>query len=136
MIGLFAGCSKPKQPSYNRVPTFPVKGQVMVDDAPGANLQVVLNPVGAAAAPVTVSAFSDAEGKFSIGTYDGSDGAPAGEYKLTFAWKDINLMTGRYEGPDKLKDRYSDPAKSEFPVTVKEGSETDLDLGVIKLTTK
>lgn len=134
LIGFVAGCSEEKKPSYARVPTFPVKGQVLVDDAPGANLKVVLNPVGAAATPVTVSAFTDAEGKFTIGTYDGADGAPVGEYKLTFLWGAINLMTGRYEGPDKLNDRYSDPAKSEFPVTVKEGSETDL--GAIKLTTK
>jgi hypothetical protein len=134
VAGFAAGCSEEKTPSYNRVPTFPVKGQVLVDGAPANYLKVKLNSVGEAATPVDVSAFTDAEGKFMIGTYDGGDGAPAGEYKLTFEWGAINLFTGRYEGPDKLNGRYSDAAKSEFPLTVKEGNETDL--GAITLTTK
>ncbi len=106
----------------------------MVDGAPANYLQVTLNPVGAAATPLTTSAFTDEEGKFSIGTFEGGDGAPVGKYNLTFKWGAINMMNGRYEGPDKLNDRYSDAAKSEISVDVKEGSDTDM--GAINLTTK
>ena len=44
-------------------------------------------------------------------------------------------MNGRFEG-DKLNGRYSDPEKSEFTVTVKEGDKEGVDLGIITLTTK
>jgi|GEM_PF-6901309 len=49
-------------------------------------------------------------------------------------WGAISLMSGRYEGPDKLKGRYSKLEKSEFSVTVEDGKENDM--GEIALTTK
>ena len=84
--------------------------------------------------PISVAAFTDEEGRFSIGTYEGADGAPEGEYKLTFLWGQFSLMSGQYGGPDKLKKRYLNPEKSEFQFTVKPGEPTDL--GTIELTTK
>ena len=69
-----------------------------------------------------------------ISTYNAGDGVPPGEYTLTFAWQEFNLLSRQYSGPDKLKQRYSDPANSTFKITVKEGEE--LDMGIIALTTK
>ena len=134
LVCLNAGCSSKGPTGPERVPTFPVKGQVLVDGAPAGSLQVILNPNGTPPVPTLISAMTDAEGKFTIGTYESNDGAPAGEYKATFEWKPLNMMTGRYEGSDKLNDRYKEPAKSEVSVSVTEGSDTDL--GEIKLTTK
>lgn len=103
-----------------RITTYPIEGVVTVDGVPTEQIQVICHPVGESKVPTGSAAYTDAEGKFSIGTYESGDGAPAGEYKLTFMWGKINLMTGRYEGPDKLNGRYSDVEKSTFEVTVKE----------------
>jgi hypothetical protein len=117
-----------------RVPTYPIVGQVLVDGAPAENLQVVCHSTdGDAAVPISISAYTDAEGRFSVSTYEGGDGAPAGSYVLTFMWGQINLMSGRYGPPDKLNGKYADPETSDFTVEVADGVETDL--GVIELTT-
>lgn len=117
-----------------RVPTYPIVGQVTVDGAPAGNLLVVCHSTdGESAVPISISAYTDAEGHFSISTYEGGDGAPVGTYALTFMWGQINLMSGRYGPPDKLHGRYADPETSEFTVSVVEGAE--IDLGVIELAT-
>lgn len=130
---LLSGCRDEGPRGGPRIETFPITGQVTVDGNPTETLLVVANPVGKAAVPTTISSFTDKEGKFSISTYESDDGAPEGDYKLTFKWGQWG-MNGRYGGPDKLNDRYTDPEKSEIAVTVKKGE--PIDLGTIQLTTK
>lgn len=116
--------------------TFPITGKLTIDGNPVGNVAVKANPVGKelSAANVSSSTFTDAEGNFEISTYESGDGVPEGDYTLTFMWGSRSLMTGRYEGPDKLNERYLDPEASEFKVSVKPGEE--IDLGTIELTTK
>lgn len=129
-----AGCNEERR-GPERVPTFPITGVVHVDGKPQSNLLVKSIPAEDAqnAAAVTSSAYTDDKGRFEIGTYESGDGAPVGEYRLTFMWGQRNLMNGRYSGPDKLGDRYSDPKKSEIKVHVNEGEPNEL--GVIELKT-
>jgi hypothetical protein len=117
----------------NRKATFPVKGKVT---APGSGIQIECHPVaGLDTQNPTVSRTEcDAEGTFSISTYTAGDGVPAGDYILTFVWQEFNIMSRNYGGPDKLKGRYADAAKSTVKVTVK--SEGETDLGEIALVTK
>ena len=116
-----------------RAETFPIHGKVLVDGQPAANVAIKMYPnTDDPETPLTSSTFTDMDGNFAIGTYEGADGAPVGDYKLTFMWGQINLMTGRYEGPDKLKDRYSDPETTEFEFTV---VAPENDWGTIELTT-
>lgn len=120
-----------------RKATSPVKGKVTVDGvAPGAEIQLECHSVTGMDSqhPTFSQTATDAEGNFAISTYAAGDGVPAGEYVLVFSWQEFNIMARNYSGPDKLKGRYSDPAKSEIKLTVKEGE--PLDLGVIALTTK
>ena len=135
LVVVLSSCSE-EESTFERNETYPITGQILVDGKPEQQIVVRCNPVSQAegAHPITASAFTDAEGKFSISTYEGGDGAQAGEYKLTFVWGQINLLTGAYGGPDKLKDKYADPESSEFTVTVESGKQNDL--GVIELTTK
>lgn len=133
-IALISGCGG-EEPF--RKTTSPVKGKLTVDGvAPGSAVQIQCHPVAGLDTqhPTASSTDSDPEGNFMISTYNAGDGVPAGEYTLTFAWQEFSLLSRQYAGPDKLKDRYSDPAKSTIRITVKEGEE--LDLGTIALTTK
>lgn len=114
--------------------TTAVTGTVNVDGAPAAFLRVAAVASGAPGqVPIESSALTSADGKFSLSTYESGDGVPAGTYKLTFAWGQINLMNGQYSG-DKFNGKYSDPAKSDQVLTVTDSGEPH-DLGVIELTT-
>lgn len=73
-------------------------------------------------------------GTFAISTYESGDGAPPGEYALTFHWGEMNLISMNYGGKDRLKNKYSKPEDSVVKFTVKEGS--PVDLGEISLSTK
>ncbi|MEZ6131614.1 MAG: hypothetical protein R3C59_23330 [Planctomycetaceae bacterium] len=127
-----SGCGKPPK-GGPREATYPITGVVTVDGNPETQVQVTCHPVSESKLSAPSVAYTNADGEFSIGTYEAGDGAPAGDYKLTFRWGQINLMTGRYDG-DKFKGKYAKVESSEFPVTVTEGQECDL--GPIALTTK
>ena len=103
----------------------PVRGHVTYQGRPAAKFRVMLFPVtkwqGAQFAP---SAVVDANGDFRIGSYKADDGAPAGEYAVTFTWpKHLNTAEDDSGDPevDQLQGRYSDAARSTFHVTVREG---------------
>ena len=127
------GCG-PKTPE--RVKTYPVIGKITVDGAaPGSGIQVYCHPVDGMDPnfPTVSECVSDDEGNFQISTYLAGDGVPAGEYIITFEWKEFSLLSRGYGGPDKLKKKYSDKEKSAFRITVEPGQQ--LDLGTVDLTT-
>jgi hypothetical protein len=131
-VAIAVGCS-PQGPS--RIKTYPVTGQVFVDGQPAADLAVFFTSDSLDKDHPTYStANTGADGKFEVSTYESGDGIPEGTYSVTFMWGQVNLLTMGYGGPDKLNDRYSDPASSKFKVTVKRGEPADM--GKISLTTK
>lgn len=129
---LFLGCSSSRD--YGTA-TFPVTGTVVVDGEPVAGVSVKLHHQTQPDSEnlTTSTAFTDADGTFAISTFEQGDGAPAGEYTVTFEWGEYNVIS-RAMGPDKLKGKYSDPKKSGHNVTVTAG--TPSDMGRINLTTK
>ncbi len=130
---LLSGC-KDEPRGGPRVVTIPVSGVVTVDGKPQGQIAIRAEPVnGPTPTNSTPSTFTEADGKFSLTTYETGDGVPVGEYKLTFKWGQINLFNGRYEG-DKFKGKYADPDKSEVSIQVTESSEP-VDLGAIDLRT-
>ncbi len=133
MACLITSCG-PKGPP--RKETFPVTGEIVVDGSPAASVQVTLTDVKGMdeKMPTVSSAMTDDNGKFAISTYQQADGVPEGEYSVTFMWGTLNLFSMQYGGPDKLNDKYSDPKKSTFKVTVEKGKPTDM--GRVELTTK
>jgi hypothetical protein len=120
----------------SRKETFAVQGEVFVDGQPAE--QVAIRCIDVAGidkeAPTTSAAFTDEDGKFEISTYESADGVPEGEYVLTFEWGQWNAVSGAYGGPDKLKNRYKDPRKSQTRFKVEKGKPTDL--GRIELSSK
>lgn len=136
-VGLLSGCGRQDEPY--RKQTYRVFGVVTVDGVPpDTPLQISCHDMkGIDAQHPTVSASLTGEGgKFEISTYESGDGVPAGEYVLTFEWKQLNLVTMNFGGPDRLNKRYNDPAKSEVRFKVEEGAKGPIDLGTIALTTK
>jgi hypothetical protein len=110
-----------------------VTGKVTVDGKNVAHVKVVARAkeVGDPKFPILPQAVTKDDGTFELFSYESGDGIPAGDYALAFTWQDLDGL--RYAGPDKLGNRYADPAKSTFKVTVEE---RPVDLGTIELTTK
>jgi hypothetical protein len=117
-------------------PTQPVTGVLIVDGNPAEGVQVTLNDLAGIdeSQPTFSQTYSDKDGKFTLSTYEQGDGVPEGDYVLTFFWGQINPLSMQFGGPDKLNQRYSDPASSAFKVKVEKGK--PVDLGKIELTTK
>jgi len=135
IVALLVGCGGEAPPF--RKATSPAKGKLTVDGtAPGSGIQIQCHPTaGPDATHPTVSAIeSDADGNFSISTYQAGDGLPAGDYTLTFTWQEFNVMSRSYSGKDKLNGRYADPKTSPIKLSVKDGEENDM--GTVALTTK
>lgn len=104
-----------------RKPTFPVAGRVLRDGKPVAHATVVFHPTGAAEPdPVRPRGTTGADGSFALTTYDGNDGAPAGDYRVTV---ELWLSSGRGdEGPtSRLPTKYAKPDTSGLTATVNPG---------------
>jgi 5-hydroxyisourate hydrolase-like protein (transthyretin family) len=118
----------------DRIETFPVTGEVSVDGQPAKGLQVTCNLVGTPSSnkfPPVIRALTKDDGAFALTSYESGDGAPQGEYTLTFMWGAHTPFKG-YSG-DKLNGRYADPKASQVKVTV---TDQPVDVGKIELTTK
>jgi hypothetical protein len=104
---LALGCSK----NDDRVPVFPVSGKVTFKgDVPNGAF-VVFHPRTANAKAFKPSGQVKEDGTFQLTTYDGNDGAPAGEYDVTIQWNKLvqkgadvtagpNVIPGAYAKPD------------------------------------
>lgn len=119
-VSALTGCSRESRP-----PVHPVRGSVTFQKKPATKAVVVLRPL--APGPLK-DVFPHGEvgpdGTFQIGTFAEGDGAPAGEYAVTITWPETTKDRDGVEvtGGDRLNGRYSDPAKSKWKVTIKEGS--------------
>ncbi len=128
---LLFGCSRGPR-GGPRLTTSPVTGIVSIDGKPTEMVEVTCRPLsGTSLIKYDITAVTNAEGKFTLGTYEGSDGLPAGTYVLTFKWLEPGLTL-----KDKFKGKYANPAKSEHEVTVESTPEETTDLGTIELSTK
>jgi hypothetical protein len=120
-LGLLAlglpACSKEEA----RKPTFPVTGKVQLGNKPLAHASVVFHPVGESGPDVVKPrGKTDADGSFTLTTYDGNDGAPAGDYRVTV---ELWLSSGKGdEGPtSRLPEKYARPEKSGLSARVDAG---------------
>lgn len=116
---VLASCSHETRPALH-----PVKGTVTVQKKPAAKAVVVFRPV--TPGPLKDGLLPHGEvgpdGTFQVGTYEATDGAPAGEYVVTISWPETKTdSTGDVVSNDRLKGRYGDPAKSKWKVRIKEG---------------
>jgi hypothetical protein len=113
-----------------RKPTFAVTGQVLDGSKPVANATVVLHPVNESGSDVAKPrGTTKPDGTFTLTTYDGNDGAPAGEYRVTIE----QWLAGRPdEGPSsRLPVKFAKPETSGLTATVTAGP-TELKPFVVK----
>ena len=109
------GCSK------SQLKTFPVTGELFVDDKPAEDAFVYLYPTGGGLPDDAPTPFAQVgkDGHFTLSCYGKDDGAPPGDYVVCFSWRPRSgLAKQRFDGPDKLKELYNDKDKSTFKVTI------------------
>jgi hypothetical protein len=109
-------------PADGRRPTFSVSGKVLLPDGkPAEHATVVFHPAGESGPDVVKPRGKvGPDGTFRLTTYDGHDGAPAGEYRVTV---ELWLSTGKGdEGPtSRLPAKYARPETSQLSATVNPG---------------
>jgi hypothetical protein len=117
LLVVVAGCQK-AEPA--RKPTFAVRGQILDGLKPLANATVVFHPEdGVAEKP---RGTTDANGEFSLTTYDLGDGAPAGQYRVTVElWATVSADGGPV---NRVPARFAKPETSGFTATVADGPTT------------
>lgn len=108
----------------DRKPVFPVSGVVLVNGEPASGLFVRFHPLDSpGATQVPPFAYTDESGRFALCSYVAGDGAPPGDYAVTFQWREPSGALKRHlDGGDRLKGAFKDPDASSFRVQVKKGS--------------
>lgn len=104
----------------NRKPVYPVHGKALFRGRAAEGALVIFNPVDESdPKPVKPQGVVASDGSFEISTYGERDGAPAGEYAVSFVWLIENPKTKKEWSP--LSTRLMQPDQAGLRVTVKEG---------------
>ncbi|MFI4873821.1 MAG: hypothetical protein ACIALR_00680 [Blastopirellula sp. JB062] len=130
------GCGREEHEYFSK-PTTPVRGTVSVDgEPPGSPIVIRCHPVDGEDAehPSITQGLTDNEGNFQLSTFVAGDGAPPGNYAMTFYWGKYNAISAGFAGPDRLKNRYSKPDKT--PIHLVVTADEPIDMGTLELKTK
>ena len=106
------------------VAVFPVKGRLMMNGQPLANAAIVLHSTSKSKtskmpAYLHPHAKAEADGSFTLATFDKADGAPEGEFVATvFLTEEIMVDGEKQGGPNKLPELYAKPETSPFRVKI------------------
>jgi hypothetical protein len=119
---LLAGCS---DGDSTRSAVHPVAGTIQFRGQPASGAFVTLHPIAKDSTHAEVPnprASVAADGTFTLTTYDGNDGAPAGDYLLTVQWYRPVKQGGDWVGgPNVLPKKYALPQTSGLRITVAAG---------------
>lgn len=116
------GCG-PKAPSAQ-----PASGSVTIDGKPAQGVELVFfadEPPAPELFVPTPRAYTDAEGAYSVSTYTGGDGLPAGEYRISASWmteRPENADPESFQSVDRLDGKYGDPDQSGLRATIVSGT--------------
>lgn len=102
----FVGCISSSKPWEI---THPASGTIEFKGKPIENAEISLFPTDAGVPDsVRPKAKSTADGKFVLGTYSQSDGAPAGKYKVTVIRNEVSISKDTIVAkPNDLPVKYS-----------------------------
>ncbi|HEY2414224.1 MAG TPA: hypothetical protein VGI40_18415 [Pirellulaceae bacterium] len=117
---LTSGCSGTSGPA--KKVCYPVKGQLLVQGKPAEGALLIFQPKENADSGEWSAGYphatAQADGKFEVSTYGDNDGAPAGDYVVLVSWETPNPQNEEASGPDRLRGRYVDSAKSKLTAKV------------------
>ena len=116
------------------IPVYPTRGIVHYQGEPAEGALVVFHPlnhpkVDKELIPPRPSGLTDVDGNFSLTTHASSDGARAGDYRISIVWfknaiedePGMGSKESRGGSKDALSGKYADPAKSGLTVTIDPG---------------
>ncbi len=104
-------------------PRYPVEGRVLIEGRPARGVELTLHrlPLNSTSAPIA-SAWSNAEGRFSVHSLGIAAGAPVGEYVVTARWRRPEVSgESLHPGVNELDGKYADPARTPLRVLVGPG---------------
>jgi hypothetical protein len=108
--------------------TVPAQGTVLVGGKPRAGIRVTYHPqFDIGSVKFTPNGTTDSKGKFTLSSGKPGDGAPAGEYIVTFEFPALK-PGGIEEEIDLFKGKYSSPEASKWRVKVEENSQETFQL--------
>ena len=120
-----AGCSRP---APSGPAATPVQGTVLYQGKPAAGFRVVFHPLfDLGTVKFAPFGMTDEKGVFHLRSYTPNDGAPVGQYAVTFEWPtrppamDLMLDPGARD-VDQLAGKYSRVENSAWKINVQEGS--------------
>jgi predicted phosphodiesterase len=111
---------------YNRKPTHPVRGRVMLDGMPLPNAHVIFwlpdakDKEGKKASRVTDS-FCEGDGSYAASTYVANDGLPEGEYRVTITLREPFFEASGKLGANRLPEKYATQNANSITAKVKTG---------------
>lgn len=116
-----SGCN-----SEDQFKAYPVSGQVTVKGKPAEGVQVSFfgtdEVLKSATAPFP-KGVTDSDGNFKLTSYDSDDGAPAGNYVVTFVWPAVVADDPEVQDQvDRFRGRYASADKSTYQVEILAGA--------------
>jgi hypothetical protein len=113
LLVLGAGCEK-----SDRKPVFPVRGRLTVEGKPIKGVAIHFVPVNANdRASLMPVALTDADGRYVLMAYQGSEGAPAGEYIVALNFGDVKARDKKSENGEESGDGSSDKFRDDYTVS-------------------
>lgn len=113
---ILGGCGE-AEPEH--VATYPVETAVTFQGKPIPGAFVALHPKQPMPEVPTPRASVNIDGALIVTTFNGGDGAPAGEYIVTVEWyKPIKSGADVVPGPNVLPSKYASPKTSDLLITV------------------
>ncbi len=125
IVCFFVGCHRSEYPKE----TYPVSGLIQTSDGtPASDVRVTLHSskVLSDGDPFRPSGMSGDDGRFQLSTYETKDGAPEGEYMITFRWTEKRKTPLDPIPKDKLQNRFALPTDKSLTCKIIQADSQDL----------
>jgi hypothetical protein len=133
IVPVLVGCTRTEYPNN----TYPVSGRVQTNDGtPASDVRVTLHSskIIAEGDPFRPSGMTGDDGIFQLTTYETDDGAPVGNYAITFRWAEPQKNMLDAMPKDKLRNRFARPTDQSLTCDIIESESQDL--GIFEIDTK
>ena len=136
ILAVVIGCTRTEYPNA----TYPVSGRVQTTDGESASyVRVTLHSseLVSEGDPFRPSAMTDDDGTFQLTTYETDDGAPQGNYAVTFRWAKPQKTLFDPIPKDRLRNRFALPTENSLRCTIIEAESQNLgtfEIDTTKLT--